>query len=138
MSEDLQRHARGSDRNCTSALSTPWWSHSVMPVSRSPLVGGIDTLENTELLMMDNASKEQLCATFPTLRSTVRLLTQRSLSALQQRLVVSLQNTAEARYREFTRFYPNLETRIPNYHLASYLGICPEFFSKLRRKRPFS
>ena len=124
----------GFDRNLHFGTEDSWWCHTVMPMPLSPLVVGIDTLENTELLMVDSESKERLCVTFPTFDRLFRLLAQRSLTALQERLVVSLQNTAEARYREFTRFYPNLEARIPNYHIASYLGICPEFFSKLRKK----
>ena len=54
------------------------------------------------------------------------------MAALQRRLLLSVEQTAGARYREFTRFYPNLEGRIPQYHIASYLGICPEFLSKIR------
>jgi CRP-like cAMP-binding protein len=123
----------GSDRNLHFGTEDSWWCQSAI-AGLSPLFAGIDTLETTELLMMDVDRKERLCADVPRFERLFRLLTQRTVSALQQRLMVSLQNTAEARYREFSRLYPDLQGRIPCYHVASYLGISPEFLSKLRRK----
>jgi hypothetical protein len=96
--------------------------------------------EATDVLLIDSSNKERLCGNVPDVERMFRFLAQSNLATLQQRLVLSLQNTAEARYEAFTRLHPHLEERIPGYSVASYLGISPEFFSKLRnrpgRRRP--
>ena len=41
---------------------------------------------------------------------------------------------AAQRYLDFRRLYPGLDARIPQYHVAGYLGVSPEFLSKLRKR----
>ena len=45
-----------------------------------------------------------------------------------------MRKTAAERYLNFQRLYPGLDLRIPQYHIAAYLGISPEFLSKLRKR----
>lgn len=45
-----------------------------------------------------------------------------------------LKCSAEERYRNFLKDYPGLSQRVPQYHIASYLGIAPESLSRIRRK----
>ena len=123
----------GAERILLFGTENTWWCHNLVAGAWLLPSVGIDALERTDVLMLDPASKEQLCREVPAFDRVFRLLAQDTLEALQQRLVLSLHQTADLRYQEFTRLYPTLEGRIPRYHVASYLGICPEFFSKLRR-----
>jgi len=123
----------GSERILHFGIENTWWCHGALAEPSALPNIGIDALERTEVLLVDKSSKERLCSELPKFDRVFRFLTQGSLAALQQRLVLSMQTTAEARYREFTRLHPNLERRIPRYHVAAYLGICPEFFSKVRK-----
>ena len=123
----------GSERVLLFGTENTWWCHTLMDGARQLPSVGIDALERTDVLLLDPASKETLCREEPSFDRLFRLLAQGVLEALQQRLVLSLQNTADVRYQEFLRLHPTLEERIPRYHVASYLGICPEFFSKLRK-----
>jgi hypothetical protein len=45
-----------------------------------------------------------------------------------------MQNTAEGRYLEFKRFFPELDGRLTQYQIAGYLGISPEFLSKIKKR----
>ena len=45
-----------------------------------------------------------------------------------------MSKTAEERYLEFRSKYRDIEQRVPQYMVASYLGITPEFLSSLRKK----
>ena len=121
----------GSERILHFAIESTHWCHATLP--RVPFDIGIDALEPSDVLLLERSSKERLCREVPTFDRVFRFLAQNSIQALQQRLVLSLQNTAEERYQEFRRIHPALEGRIPRYHIASYLGICPEFFSKVRK-----
>lgn len=58
----------------------------------------------------------------------------RSYIHIQKRLVSILSNSAEENYLEFKRKHPDLIQRLPQYHIASYLGISPEFLSKIIAK----
>ena len=56
---------------------------------------------------------------------------QRSYLFIQKRLVSILSKTAEENYLDFRQKNPDLAQRLPQYHIASYLGVSPEFLSKI-------
>ncbi|MGG5903094.1 Crp/Fnr family transcriptional regulator [Sphingobacterium daejeonense] len=59
---------------------------------------------------------------------------QRSIYYLQRRINSLLAMTAKERYLEFIELYPNLLLRVPQWMIASYLGITPESLSRVRRE----
>ena len=61
-------------------------------------------------------------------------LFRRSYLFLQKRLVAILSRTAEENYLELKEKNPRLLQRLPQYHVASYLGVSPEFMSKIIRR----
>ncbi len=63
-----------------------------------------------------------------------RALDEGALAAMQRRVLGAMRKTAADRYAEFHRVYPGLDGRIPQYHVAEYLGISPEFLSKMRSR----
>lgn len=60
-------------------------------------------------------------------------MTHWAVVALQERLIGCMRLTAAERYRDFKDRHPALVNRIPQHHIAAYLGISPEFLSKIRR-----
>ena len=54
--------------------------------------------------------------------------------ALQMRVIQLLAFSAEERYQEFLKTYPNLSTRLPLKMIASYLGVTPESLSRVRKE----
>jgi CRP-like cAMP-binding protein len=65
-----------------------------------------------------------------------RVMAQASLVRVHARLVGGMRKRATHRYLEFLRLYPGLDSRIPQYQVAAYVGISPEFLSKLRKRLP--
>jgi hypothetical protein len=63
-----------------------------------------------------------------------RILAENSLVANQQRIINNLSLTAAERYEQFTKQYPFILECAPLHNIASYLGITPEFLSKIRRR----
>jgi CRP-like cAMP-binding protein len=94
----------------------------------------IETLEDCELLMLSRQSKEELLEEVPKLERMFRLMIQRHLSAVQNRLFKTITHTAIEKYLEFINRYPAIPQRVPQHYIASYLGISPEFLSKLRTR----
>lgn len=126
--------AQGREYNL--AFSTEgWWctdSASFFEGGRATLA--LQALEATSLLSLTLADLEQLCIQVPKFERFFRLLAQKGYQLLERRLVAMLRLTAEARFMRFHRQYPRLLNRVAQKHIASYLGITPEFLSMLRRK----
>ncbi len=111
-----------------------WWIADLESLLlERPSALRITALEPTHLLLVD---KETLLGMprGPVWDRLVGGVVEQTLLALQRRLLGSLHRTAAGRYREFQRTYPGLDRRIPQYQIAAYLGISPEFLSKLRRR----
>jgi CRP-like cAMP-binding protein len=94
----------------------------------------IETLEDCELLVLSRQSKEELLTQVPKLERMFRLMIQRHLSVIQSRLFKTITHTAIEKYLEFIKRYPTIPQRVPQHYIASYLGISPEFLSKLRTR----
>jgi CRP-like cAMP-binding protein len=54
---------------------------------------------------------------------------------MARRVIVNLTKTAEQRYEIFLSRYPDIVNKVPQYALASFLGMTSEYLSKLRKKR---
>jgi hypothetical protein len=81
---------------------------------------------------MDDKDMKRLMESFegsPLLNPTGYM--QRSYVFIQKRLVSLLSKTADENYREFRDKNPDLMQRLPQYHIASYLGVSAEFLSKI-------
>lgn len=96
----------------------------------TPLV--IDALEATEVWVFDGWGRT-MRAGLTDCERICRSLAESALRTLQKRLIGSMRKTAAQRYQEFQELYPGLDCRISQYHVAAYLGISPEFLSKMRK-----
>jgi CRP-like cAMP-binding protein len=113
-----------------------WWiSDYGSYINQQPATLFVEALEDTDLIQIDYNAEQLLMEKYPRFERFFRIITQRSFSFLQQRMLASLSKTAEERYEEFAARYPELLSRVPQYVLASYLGMTSEFLSKIRNRR---
>lgn len=99
-----------------------------------PATLSIEALEDCEVLAIEKNDLNRLFEQIPTLNTWFRILLQNAFVAQQQRIFASISYTAEERYAFFIRKYPQLEQRIPQHHVASYLGVSAETLSRIRRQ----
>lgn len=110
-----------------------WWvSDLISFMDQQPSNQFIETLEDCELLQLDYRAKATLLEKLPQMEKYYRNLLQRSLGVLQQRFYASVTQTAEERYKAFIEKYPQLVQRVPQHQIARYLGVSPEFLSKVK------
>lgn len=110
-----------------------WWiSDMVSFTEQIPSLLYIETMEETELLQINFQNKEQLFKQVPQLERVFRLLVQRAYSVLENRFLTGIAASAEERYLNFIKKYPMLSQRVPQYQIASYLGITPEALSRIK------
>jgi len=114
------------------AMENWWVSDLISFMDQQPSNQFIETLEDCELLLLDYRAKTTLLEKLPQMEKYYRNLLQRSLGVLQQRFYASVTQTAEERYKTFIEKYPQLVQRVPQHQIARYLGVSPEFLSKVK------
>ena len=124
----------GFEHNVQSAIEDWWIGDMASFLTKKAASLYIEALEDSEVLHLDNPAMEELYIKIPKLERFFRILLQYAFIAFEQRIVSVISRTAEERYLEFINKYPQLEQRLPQIHIASYLGITPEFLSKIRKK----
>lgn len=113
-----------------------WWLTDQMSLDmQKPSLFFIDAVEETATAVLTRKQQDELLAAVPKMERYFRLIMQRSVAASQMRLTFFLDKSAEERYRNFNRNFPEFVQRIPQYMLASYLDITPEVLSKIRAKK---
>ena len=110
-----------------------WWSGDLQSfLNKKPAISNIQALEESLVLSIDQKGWDFLIKEIPEFVSYTRILFRNKMFAQQNRIVQNLSLTAKERYDNFLKDYPDLSQRIPQKHIASYLGITPEFLSMLR------
>lgn len=97
---------------------------------------GIQVLENTILLSARYVDFEALYEPHVSIERLGRRFVEQVLAIKLSRERSFLQHNAKSRYRDFLCQYPGLSERIPQYHLASYLGVSEVTLSRLRGQPP--
>nr|WP_288935920.1 Crp/Fnr family transcriptional regulator [uncultured Allomuricauda sp.] len=116
------------------AVEDYWTGDMASFITKEPSRYFIKATEDSELLGISRANYELLFQEIPKFEKFYRILYQRSLINYIRRSNYGISLTAEERYIEFKRKYPNIIIRITQKDLAAYIGITPEFMSKIISK----
>lgn len=118
------------------SFATPgWWVADMYSyLTGKPAILYVDVMEDCEVLILQKADVELLFKEVPKLERFFRILTENNLIANQQRVLDKMALTAEERYEKFSKKYPDIINCIPQKYIASYIGVTPEFFSKMKSK----
>ena len=112
-----------------------WWTGDMSFTSNVPSRFFIEALEDSEVLLTEPSSIQELNQYIPQSAVHYQAALQKSIEAKNQRIVASLSETAEERYNDFLKKYPSLVQRVPQHMIASYLGISPETLSRIRKQQ---
>jgi len=92
----------------------------------------IQAIEDTKLLTINYKTYREILDSHVCWQIVSRKLAELLYIIKEKREYELLMNSAQVRYLQFLEDYPNLEHRLNNYHIASYLGITPESLSRIR------
>lgn len=127
--------ADGTDHVIQFAMAG-WWTGDLHSFTKEePSIYSTRALADSEVFYLPKDDMEKMLEKLPKLERYFRILFQNSIVSHQHRLIQNLSVTADQRYENFSKRYPSLEQYVPLKYIASYLGITPEFLSKIRRKR---
>ncbi|WP_396187928.1 Crp/Fnr family transcriptional regulator [Flavobacterium sp.] len=112
-----------------------WWIGDMYSyIAEKPGNLFIEVLEDAEIICLSKETHQLLYQKIPKLERFFRILAENSLVAHQERLIDNLSLTAEERFEKFCSKYPTLIKRVPQKQIASFIGVTPEFFSKMKAK----
>lgn len=112
-----------------------WWAADLGSfITQTPADYNVQCLENTEVVQFSYERLEKLYHQIPGLERFFRIIIQKAYVASEKRIINNFSLPAKERYLKFRAQYPQIEQRIPQYMIASYLGITKEFLSKIRHQ----
>ncbi len=112
-----------------------WWLTDIESLmTGNPSQYFVEAIEETDVLLIDPPSHQKLVQNVPGYARSMQTGLQKHNAAKDKRIVGTLTSTAEERYDEFLKTYPSIALRVPQWMLASYLGISPETVSRIRAK----
>lgn len=125
----------GAEHNLVFAAEDDWISDIGSLHKEKPSKLFIEAIEPSVVLQLSKGDLWYLYTNFPKFDRNFRVIIEDKYIELQNRLLQTFSASAHERYENFLEQYPNLTTRLPNTQIASYLGITPEFLSKVRNER---
>lgn len=112
-----------------------WWIGDMYSLlSQKPGNLFIEVLEDAEVVLLSKENQEELYHQIPKLERFFRIIVENSLVSYQERLMDNLSLTAEERFDKFCKKYPTLIQKVPQKQIASFIGVTPEFFSKMKAR----
>ncbi len=111
-----------------------WWTGDLEGFQNHQPPGySIRAVVESEVYLFSHDAWERTLLKVPGLERYFRILFANALIHHQKRIMRNLSVSAEQRYEAFKSYFPKLELLVPQKYIASYLGITPEFLSKLKR-----
>lgn len=116
------------------ALEGWWLSDYFSFMDNVPSEYYIQTIEKSIILAIDRVQIDNLFQEIPQLERYFRITMQKAVAAAQHRSKLEFEMSKEEFYIHFSTSFPEFIQRVPQYMIASYLGLTPEYLSELRKK----
>ena len=111
-----------------------WWINDLYSyLTKTPAQYFIQALKPTTVLQIHRDELAKLFDAVPAMERFFRIKIEKAYVANLNRTVRSMSETAETRYLNFIKKHRDLEQNVPQYMVASYLGISPEHLSTIRK-----
>lgn len=125
----------GQDHTLQFAIENWWVSDFNSYIYQHPATLFIVALEDSTILQIEYSKEQELKKVNHKFETFFRIMAEKGLAFEHRRILFNLTHSAEARYENFLLNFPNFVQRVPQYALASYLGMTTEFLSRIRNKR---
>lgn len=122
----------GEEKTSEFYLEGDSMSDDLSKIERKPSRKYWECLEDTTLSVFTHAQEEKMFHLFPRIESLCRIETEKKLGQFRELMAFYRAASPEERYLNLLQTRPNLLTRVPQYQLASYLGVKPESLSRIR------
>lgn len=107
---------------------------STSALNSKPSSFSLECLEDSRINRVSFEQEREMYARFPRFEKMCRLQTEQNLLAFQEKFATYMSSSPEERYLQMLKTRPDIMNRVPQYHLASYLGVKPESLSRIRKR----
>ncbi|WP_435579158.1 Crp/Fnr family transcriptional regulator [Gilvibacter sp.] len=125
--------ADGSEQTIQFAIEDWFISDFNSYLNQAPGSLYVEAITPTTVLQLEYEATEALCLEHPIFERYFKMTAQKAFAFAQNRMLSNLRDSATERYLVFKERYPEIVERVPQYALASYLGMSAEFLSKIRK-----
>ena len=131
----FRRNENGKDHTLCFAIKNSLIS-DFRSIHNSQLSGlTIECLKKASIIQFTSEGFYHALEIFPELEVIHRKHLELRVSALEKRILNQLMLPASERYEMFLNNYSEIESFVPNYYIASFLGITQESLSRIRLKK---
>ena len=130
----FQVDQKGTEHNLQFIAENDWIMEIDSFYNEKPSRVFIEAIEPSIILQITKPDLINLFMSNPKFNRNFRVIIENRFVELENRVLQAISSTAEERYLTFLAQYPKLSQRLPNTQIASYLGITPEFLSKIRKE----
>ena len=125
----------GKESTVMFAMADWWITDMFCFINQQPAMISIQAVKDSQIFQLQKSQLEQLYDDVPKFERFFRVIMQNAYIREQLRVIQNLSLSAEERYYNFLKSYPQVAQHITQKQIASYLGITPEFLSTLRKNR---
>ena len=125
----------GKEHTIQFAIKNWWISDYITLYTDKKSIVSIESVTHSKVLVIENDKMEEIYNEFPQFEAFQRKNFEKRIAALQKRILGLLTQTAAEKYNQYVSNYAVFEKLIPNYQIASFLGITPESLSRVRKER---
>ena len=126
---------KGVEQITQFALNGWWISDFQSFMNNTPSEYYIQTIEESKVVSIDRSQLDLLLNELPQLEKYFRRMMQKTIAGAQLRSKLLYEMTKEEFYTHFSTSFPEFMLRVPQYMIASYLGLTPEYLSELRKRK---
>jgi CRP-like cAMP-binding protein len=125
----------GHEYTIALAIDDWWISDFSSYINQEPATLFVEAMTDSMLIQISYENEQTLYEKIPKFERFFRIQSQRGGAAIQKRMLWSISKTAEERYEEMQKKYPQFLQRFPQYVIASYLGMTTQFLSRIRKHK---
>jgi len=125
----------GKEHTIQFAIKNWWISDYITLYTNNKSVVSIESVTHSKVMVIDNRKVEEFYNEYPQFETFQRKNFEKRIAALQNRILSLLTLSASEKYNQFINDYAEFEKIIPNYQIASYLGLTPQSLSRIRKER---
>lgn len=123
----------GTDHTMRFGIENWWMTDQESYNNRTPSLYNIEALSKSTVILWTKETWQHLLSAIPVLKIFEEGLQARAYEASQRRIFSLISGSAEEKYTEFQKTYPNVFNKVPLYTVASYLGMSRETLSRIRK-----
>ena len=106
-------------------------------ISRRESIMNIEIIEDSEVLVLDYSDMQFLHSNVRSEAKLSRIMSEIAYINLYERMMERQLKTSKERFEKFMKTTPYLLDKVPQYHIATYLGMTPQYLSQLKKEHKY-